>query len=63
VDRRIGAIVSSRGLLVFQYGSRGFSSPWRRNGLLPPWGSKDLTKPPSLYITTIITGAFVALWH
>src|SRR5438093_6053825 len=59
----LGAAVSmSAVLLVFQYGQPRIFFAMARDGLLPQWAAKihPRTKIPS--ITTIVTGAFVALW-
>ena len=59
----LGAIVSmSAVLLVFQYGQPRIFFAMARDGLLPPWAAKISANRRVPYITTIITGAFVALW-
>jgi APA family basic amino acid/polyamine antiporter len=59
----LGAIVSmSAVLLVFQYGQPRIFFAMARDGLLPPWAAKISPTRRVPYITTIVTGAFVALW-
>ncbi len=59
----LGAIVSmSAVLLVFQYGQPRIFFAMARDGLLPPWAAKISLKGRVPYVTTIITGVFVALW-
>src|SRR5438874_12563486 len=59
----LGAIVSmSAVLLVFQYGQPRIFFAMARDGLLPPWAAKVSARRRVPYITTIITGVFVALW-
>ena len=59
----LGAIVSmSAVLLVFQYGQPRIFFAMARDGLLPAWAAKISANRRVPYITTIITGAFVALW-
>jgi len=59
----LGAIVSmSAVLLVFQYGQPRIFFAMARDGLLPPWAAKISANRRVPYITTIVTGAFVALW-
>jgi APA family basic amino acid/polyamine antiporter len=59
----LGAIVSmSAVLLVFQYGQPRIFFAMARDGLLPPWAAKISLKGRVPYITTIVTGVFVALW-
>ncbi|MFN2571300.1 MAG: amino acid permease [Gemmatimonadales bacterium] len=59
----LGAIVSmSAVLLVFQYGQPRIFFAMARDGLLPPWAAKISATRRVPYITTIVTGAFVALW-
>src|SRR5580765_205901 len=58
----LGAIISmSAVLLVFQYGQPRIFFAMARDGLLPPWAAKISLKGRVPYITTIVTGAFVAL--
>src|SRR6266403_797154 len=49
-------------LLVFQYGQPRIFFAMARDGLLPHWASKVHGKYRTPYITTILTGIFVALW-
>src|SRR4026207_1189243 len=49
-------------LLVFQYGQPRIFFAMSRDGLLPQWAAKISAKGRVPYITTIITGAFVAVW-
>src|SRR5205814_73175 len=58
----LGAVFSMAAvLLVFQYGQPRIFFAMARDGLLPRWAAKvDKRKVP--YVTTIITGVFVALW-
>lgn len=59
----LGAIISmSAVLLVFQYGQPRIFFAMSRDGLLPPWAAKISAKGRVPYITTIITGVFVAVW-
>jgi len=59
----LGAIVSmSAVLLVFQYGQPRIFFAMARDGLLPPWAAKISATRRVPYITTIVTGVFVALW-
>ncbi|HLZ45331.1 MAG TPA: amino acid permease [Gemmatimonadales bacterium] len=59
----LGAIVSmSAVLLVFQYGQPRIFFAMARDGLLPKWAAKISPNRRVPYITTIITGVFVALW-
>jgi len=59
----LGAIVSmSAVLLVFQYGQPRIFFAMARDGLLPPWAARISRNRRVPYITTIITGVFVALW-
>jgi len=59
----LGAVVSmSAVLLVFQYGQPRIFFAMARDGLLPQWAARvhPRTRIPST--TTMVTGAFVALW-
>ena len=59
----LGAIVSmSAVLLVFQYGQPRIFFAMARDGLLPRWAAKISPNRRVPYITTIVTGVFVALW-
>jgi basic amino acid/polyamine antiporter, APA family len=49
-------------LLVFQYGQPRIFFAMARDGLLPHWAAKIHGKYRTPYITTILTGVFVALW-
>src|SRR5881392_3939584 len=57
----LGAVVSmSAVLLVFQYGQPRIFFAMARDGLLPNWASRLHGKYRTPYVTTIITGVFVA---
>src|SRR5205809_552009 len=59
----LGAIVSmSAVLLVFQYGQPRIFFAMARDGLLPRWAAKLSGKSRVPYVTTLLTGVFVALW-
>jgi APA family basic amino acid/polyamine antiporter len=59
----LGAVFSMTAvLLVFQYGQPRIFYAMGRDGLLPKWAAKVSTKARVPYVTTIITGVFVALW-
>ena len=59
----LGAIISmSAVLLVFQYGQPRIFFAMARDGLLPQWAAKISPTRRVPYITTILTGIFVALW-
>src|SRR6476660_6991729 len=59
----LGAVFSMAAvLLVFQYGQPRIFFAMARDGLLPHWASKVHGKYRTPYITTMLTGAFVALW-
>ncbi|HET6230958.1 MAG TPA: amino acid permease [Longimicrobiaceae bacterium] len=59
----LGAVFSMTAvLLVFQYGQPRIFFSMARDGLLPQWAAKVHGKYRTPYITTIITGIFVALW-
>jgi APA family basic amino acid/polyamine antiporter len=58
-----GAIFSmSAVLLVFQYGQPRIFFAMARDGLLPKWAAKIHGKYRTPYITTLLTGIFVAVW-
>jgi APA family basic amino acid/polyamine antiporter len=59
----LGAVFSMAAvLLVFQYGQPRIFFAMARDGLLPTWASKVHGKYRTPYITTLLTGLFVALW-
>ena len=59
----LGAVFSMTAvLLVFQYGQPRIFYAMARDGLLPQWAAKIHEKTRTPYITTIITGVFVAVW-
>ena len=59
----LGAVFSMTAvLLVFQYGQPRIFYAMARDGLLPQWAAKIHAKTRTPYVTTIITGLFVALW-
>jgi APA family basic amino acid/polyamine antiporter len=59
----LGAVFSMAAvLLVFQYGQPRIFFAMARDGLLPKWASKVHGKYRTPYITTLLTGLFVALW-
>jgi APA family basic amino acid/polyamine antiporter len=58
-----GAIFSMAAvLLVFQYGQPRIFFAMARDGLLPRWAARLDRKTQIPYVTTILTGVFVALW-
>ena len=59
----LGAVFSMAAvLLVFQYGQPRIFFAMARDGLLPTWASKIHGKYRTPYITTLMTGVFVAVW-
>ncbi|CAN5466332.1 amino acid permease [soil metagenome] len=59
----LGAVFSMTAvLLVFQYGQPRIFYAMARDGLLPKWAAKIDARTRTPYVTTIITGLFVALW-
>src|SRR2546423_4169241 len=59
----LGAVFSmGAGLLVFQDGQPRIFFAMGRDGLLPPWAARVSKKARVPFVTTIITGIFVALW-
>jgi APA family basic amino acid/polyamine antiporter len=57
-----GAVVSMTAvLLVFQYGQPRIFFAMARDGLLPTWAARIHPKWRTPHVTTIVTGAFVAL--
>jgi APA family basic amino acid/polyamine antiporter len=59
----LGAVFSMAAvLLVFQYGQPRIFFAMARDGLLPRWAAKISHKSHVPYVTTIVTGLFVALW-
>src|SRR5437899_642170 len=59
----LGAVFSMAAvLLVFQYGQPRIFFAMARDGLLPHWASKLHGKYRTPYMTTLLTGVFVAVW-
>jgi APA family basic amino acid/polyamine antiporter len=59
----LGAVFSMAAvLLVFQYGQPRIFYAMARDGLLPQWAAKVSVKSRVPYVTTVLTGLFVALW-
>ncbi|GAC1480124.1 MAG: amino acid permease [Gemmatimonadaceae bacterium] len=59
----LGAVVSMTAvLLVFQYGQPRIFFAMARDGLLPPWAARVHRTYRTPHVTTLLTGAFVALW-
>src|SRR5215467_6942582 len=59
----LGAAVSmSAVLLVFQYGQPRIFFAMARDGLLPQWAARLHPRTRIPWVTTLLTGIFVALW-
>jgi APA family basic amino acid/polyamine antiporter len=59
----LGAVFSMTAvLLVFQYGQPRIFYAMARDGLLPKWAARVHHRSRVPYATTVLTGAFVALW-
>ncbi|HTK46453.1 MAG TPA: amino acid permease [Gemmatimonadaceae bacterium] len=59
----LGAVFSMTAvLLVFQYGQPRIFYAMGRDGLLPRWASRVHERTRVPYVTTLVTGVFVALW-
>jgi len=59
----LGAVFSMAAvLLVFQYGQPRIFFSMARDGLLPQWAARVEEKTRIPYVTTLLTGVFVALW-
>ncbi|HET7585971.1 MAG TPA: amino acid permease [Gemmatimonadaceae bacterium] len=59
----LGAVFSTAAvLLVFQYGQPRIFFAMGRDGLLPRWAAKVHPRTRIPYVTTILTGVFVAVW-
>ena len=59
----LGAAVSmSAVLLVFQYGQPRIFFAMARDGLLPQWAARVHPRTRIPWVTTLLTGVFVALW-
>src|SRR5262245_26659560 len=59
----LGAVFSMAAvLLVFQYGQPRIFFAMARDGLLPQWAARVDAKRRIPYVTTLVTGVFVAMW-
>jgi len=59
----LGAVFSMTAvLLVFQYGQPRIFYSMGRDGLLPQWAARVHARTRVPYVTTLLTGVFVALW-
>jgi len=59
----LGAVFSMAAvLLVFQYGQPRIFFAMARDGLLPQWAARVDAKTRIPYMTTLVTGIFVAAW-
>ncbi len=59
----LGAVFSMAAvLLVFQYGQPRIFFAMARDGLLPRWAASISGKSHVPYVTTVVTGVFVAVW-
>jgi APA family basic amino acid/polyamine antiporter len=59
----LGAVFSMAAvLLVFQYGQPRIFFAMARDGLLPQWAARVDPKTRIPYVTTLVTGIFVAAW-
>ena len=58
-----GAVFSMAAvLLVFQYGQPRIFFAMARDGLLPKWAARVNARTKIPYVTTLVTGLFVAVW-